>query len=59
MDKDSTILTINEKNIAGMLGSRNRGGRMEGADESTELWRHPYIKELLDSCLVQITDDNI
>ena len=24
-----------------MLGSRIRGGRMEGADESTELWRHP------------------
>ena len=21
----------------------NRGGRMEGADESTELWRHPTI----------------
>ena len=24
-----------------MLGIRTRGGRMEGADESTELWRHP------------------
>ena len=24
-----------------MLGSRTQGGMMEGADESTELWRHP------------------
>ena len=24
-----------------MLGTRTRGGRMEGADESTELRRHP------------------
>ena len=23
------------------LGTRTWGGRMEGADESTELWRHP------------------
>ena len=26
-----------------MLGTRTRGGRMEGADESTELWRHPSL----------------
>ena len=39
MDKHSTNLTINEKSVDGMLGSR--GGRMEGADESTELRRHP------------------
>ena len=25
----------------GVLGTWTRGGRMEGADESTELWRHP------------------
>ena len=25
----------------GVLGTRTRGSRMEGADESTELWRHP------------------
>ena len=25
----------------GMLGTRTRGGRMVGTDESTELWRHP------------------
>ena len=24
----------------GMLGTRTRGGRMVGADNSTELWRH-------------------
>ena len=30
-------MTINDKSIDGVLG----GGRMEGADESTELWRHP------------------
>ena len=47
MDKYSTNLTINEKSVDGMLGSRTRGGRMEGADESTELWRHPHI---LNSC---------
>ena len=41
-DKYSTNLTIIEKSVDGMLGSRTRGGRMEGADESTELWRHPY-----------------
>ena len=26
-----------------MLGTWTRGSRMEGADESTELWRHPNI----------------
>ena len=30
-----------KKTIEGMLGSQTRGGRMEGADESTELWQHP------------------
>ena len=34
-----------------MLGSRTQGGRMEGADESTELWRHPlsqfYVNEII------------
>ena len=27
-----------------MLGIRTRGGRMEGANESTELRRHPFIE---------------
>ena len=28
------------KSLDGMLGTRTEGGRMEGADESTVLWRH-------------------
>ena len=32
-----------DKSIDGMLGTRTRGGRMEGIDESTELWRHPTL----------------
>ena len=40
-DKYSTNLTINDKSIDGVLGSRTQGGRMEGTDESTELWWHP------------------
>ena len=39
-DKDSTN-TLNEKGVDGVLGTRTRGGRMVGTDESTELWRHP------------------
>ena len=29
------------KRVDGVLGTRTWGGRMEGSDESTELWRHP------------------
>ena len=36
-DKYSTI-TINEKSIDGLLGTRTWGGRMVGADKYTELW---------------------
>ena len=25
----------------GVLGTQTRGGRMEGVDKATELWRHP------------------
>ena len=39
-DKYSTN-TINDKSIDGVLGTRTRGGRMAGANESTELWQHP------------------
>ena len=35
-------VTINDESIDGVLRSRTRSGRMEGVDESTELWRHPY-----------------
>ena len=31
--------TINRKSVDGVHGIRTRGGRMEGADESTELWQ--------------------
>ena len=44
-DKYSTNFTINDKSIDGVLGSRTRGGMMEGADESTELWRHPKTQK--------------
>ena len=33
-----------KKSIDGVLGIRTRGGRMEGANECTELWRHPHIE---------------
>ena len=32
--------TINEKSKDGVLGTQTRGGKMVGADKSTELWRH-------------------
>ena len=31
----------NDTSVNGVLGTRTRGGRMVGADEYTELWRHP------------------
>ena len=39
-DKYITI-TINEKSIDDMLGTRTRGSMMVGSDKSTELWLHP------------------
>ena len=39
-----TNLTINDKSRDGVVETRTRGGRMEGTDESTELWRHPENK---------------
>ena len=39
-DKYTTYLTINDKSIDGVLGSRTWGSRMEGRDESTALWWH-------------------
>ena len=46
-DKYSTNFTIIDKSIDGVLGSRTQGGMMEGADEYTELWRHPmFTKEM-------------
>ena len=30
-----------------MFGSRTQGGRMEGADKTTELWQQPYLLHVL------------
>ena len=51
-DNYITNLTINDKSVDGVLGTQTQGGRMDGPDESTELWRHPmydtfYIPVLL------------
>ena len=35
------LFHIIDESIDGVLGTWTRGSRMEGADESTELWRHP------------------
>ena len=40
----SINLTINDKSVEGVLGTRNRGSRMEAADESTDLWRHVCVR---------------
>ena len=39
--------TINDKSIDGVLGTRTQGGRMVGADKSTEVWRHPVISKCI------------
>ena len=49
-DKYSTNFTINDKSIDGVLGSQTWGGMMEGADESTVLWRHPNFCYCLRRC---------
>ena len=42
-------LTINR--VIDVLGTRTRGSRMVGTDESTELWRHPIeVKTMSDPC---------
>ena len=43
-DKYSINLTINDKSIDCLVGTRTRGSRMVGADESIELWRHSTCK---------------
>ena len=37
-----TNLTIHDKSIDGLLGTQTWGSMMVGADESTELWHHPW-----------------
>ena len=46
-EKCSTNLTINDKSMDGVLGSRTRGGRIVGADKSTELSWHPTKVQLI------------
>ena len=37
----TNTITVNDKSFDSVLGTQTRGGRMVGADESTELLRHP------------------
>ena len=39
-----TIQIQIDKSVDGVLGIQTWGGRMEGADKSTELWWHPSYK---------------
>ena len=39
-------ITQIEKSVVGVLGIRTRGRRMVGADETTQLWRPPYLEPL-------------
>ena len=37
----------NDKSLDGVLGTQTQGGRMVGAEESAELWRHPiFLNEI-------------
>ena len=42
-----TQININWKSIHGVLGTWTWGGRMEGADECAELWRHPVPNHIV------------
>ena len=46
-DKYSTNLTINDKNVEGVLGTQTQGGRMVGIDESTDLRLVVLLNNLL------------
>ena len=41
------MLQFKLKSVDSVLGNRTRGGRMEGANESTELRRHPLLAGLI------------
>ena len=53
-DKNSPNLTINAKSVDGVLGIRTGGGRMVGAEKSTELRRHPYAQSYKHSPIVNL-----
>ena len=38
---DKTNMSINDKSVDSVLGTRTRGGRMVGTDESTAPWAAP------------------
>ena len=40
---NDTIQILIDKSIDVVLGTRTWGGKMEGTDYYTELWRHPNI----------------
>ena len=46
-DKYSTNLTRNDESLDGILGTQTRGGSMVGANETTELLRHPHLMQSL------------
>ena len=46
-DKYSTILTINDKRIDGVLGTQTQGGIIVGGDKSTEPWQCPFCELFL------------
>ena len=49
--------TINRKSVDGVHGIRTRGGRMEGADESTELWQlHSSLRFCSSTFLCLVVD---
>ena len=43
----NTVQNLTIKSVDGVLGTQTRGGRVVGADESTEIWRHPTVANLL------------
>ena len=48
----STNLTINDKSLDGVLGTRTWCGSMEGANKSTQLWQHPKNVLFLSSTIL-------
>ena len=44
-----------KKSVDGVLGIQTRGGRMEGANESTELWRHPLFPPFTSAISIVMT----
>ena len=50
-DNYSTKLTINDKSIDGVFGTQTWDGRMVGAEESAELWRHQCF--LYEICYIE------